>query len=48
MELPEVTIAVALARVLVAGPVFAAQVENKWVADAEKEVRHEVRGHLVT
>lgn len=47
MELPEVTIAVALARVMVAGPVFAAQVENEWVADAEKEVRRAVRGRLV-
>ena len=35
-----------LARVVVGGPVFAAHVENEWIADAEKETRHAVRGCL--
>lgn len=43
-ELPEVPVAVALAGVMVGGPVFAAQVENEWVTDAERTRRHEVRG----
>lgn len=45
-ELPEVTVAVALARVMVGGPVFAAHVEDEWIANAEKEARHAVRGCL--
>lgn len=35
-QLPEVPVAVALAGVMVGGPVFAAQVENEWIADAER------------
>ena len=36
-ELPEVIVAVAFARVMVGGPVFAAHVENEWVADAGRK-----------
>lgn len=43
-QLPEVPVAVALAGVMVGGPVFAAQVENEWITDAEKTRRHAVRG----
>ena len=32
---------------MVRGPVFAAQVENEWITDAEKKIRHVVRGYLV-
>lgn len=45
-ELPDFTIAVTLAQVMVRGPVFAAHVENEWIADAEKETRHAVRVRL--
>lgn len=36
-ELPKVPIAVALARIMVRRPVFAAHVENEGIADAERE-----------
>ena len=42
-ELSEVAVAVALARVMVRGPVFAAHVEDEWVANAGKKIRA-VRG----
>lgn len=41
-ELPEVTVGIALAGVVVRGPVFAAHVENEGIADAEKETRYVV------
>ena len=51
-ELPEVAVAVALARVMVRGPVFAAHVEDEWVANAGRKairaVREGVRGGLLT
>ena len=43
-ELPEITVAVALARVMVRGPVFAAHVEDEWVANAGKKSIRAVRG----
>lgn len=46
-ELSEVTVGMALAGVMVRGPVFAAHVENEGVTDTEKEIRYDVytRGH---
>ena len=43
-ELPEITVAVALARVMVRGPVFAAHVEDEWVANAGKKSIRAMRG----
>lgn len=42
-ELPEVAVAVALARVMVRGPVFAAHVEDEWVANAGRKAIRAVR-----
>lgn len=39
-ELSEVAVGIALAGVVVRGPVFAAHVENEGIADAEKGTRH--------
>lgn len=43
-ELPKIAVAVALARVMVRGPVFAAHVEDEWVTNAGKEAICAVRG----
>lgn len=43
-ELSEVTVGIALAGVVVRGPVFAAHVENEGIADAEKGRRYVVLG----
>lgn len=41
-ELSKVTVGMALAGVMVRGPVFAAHVENERIADTEKETRYVV------
>lgn len=41
-EHSEVTVGMALAGVMVRGPVFAAHVENEGIADAERETRYVV------